>query len=55
MLQYSIVFFVISLLAAFAGFGDVVPADVATLPKMLFVIFLVGSVITFLMSLGRRT
>ncbi len=53
MLHYAVVFFVIALIAAFFGFGGIA-VGAASIAKILFVVFLIGAVITFLMSLGRR-
>jgi uncharacterized membrane protein YtjA (UPF0391 family) len=53
MLHYAVVFFVIALIAAFFGFGGVA-VGAASIAKILFIVFLIGAVITFLMSLGRR-
>jgi uncharacterized membrane protein YtjA (UPF0391 family) len=50
MLHYAVVFFVIALIAAFFGFGGVA-VGAASIAK---IVFLIGAVITFLMSLGRR-
>jgi len=53
MLHYAVVFFVIALIAAVFGFGGIA-AGAASIAKILFVVFLIGAVISFLMSLGRR-
>jgi uncharacterized membrane protein YtjA (UPF0391 family) len=53
MLYYAVVFFVIALIAAFFGFGGIA-VGAAGIAKILFVVFLIGAVISFLMSLGRR-
>ena len=53
MLHYAIVFFVIALIAAGFGFTGLA-AGAAGIAKMLFVLFLVGAVIAFFISLGRR-
>jgi uncharacterized membrane protein YtjA (UPF0391 family) len=53
MLHYAVVFFVIALIAAFFGFGGIA-VGAASIAKVLFVVFLIGAVVTFLMSLGRR-
>jgi uncharacterized membrane protein YtjA (UPF0391 family) len=50
MLHYAVVFFIIALIAAFFGFGGIA----AGIAKILFVVFLIGALITFLMSIGRR-
>ena len=53
MLHYAVVFFVIALIAAFFGFGGIA-VGAAGIAKILFVVFLIGAVVTFLMSMGRR-
>ena len=53
MLHYAVVFFVIALIAAFFGFGGIA-VGAAGIAKVLFVVFLIGAVVSFLMSLGRR-
>ena len=53
MLHYAVVFFVIALIAAFFGFGGIA-VGAAGIAKILFIVFMIGAVITFLMSLGRR-
>jgi uncharacterized membrane protein YtjA (UPF0391 family) len=53
MLHYAAVFFVIALVAAVFGFGGIA-VGAASIAKVLFIVFLIGAVITFLMSLGRR-
>jgi uncharacterized membrane protein YtjA (UPF0391 family) len=53
MLHYAVVFFVIALIAAFFGFGGIA-VGAASIAKILFVVFLIGALVTFLMSLGRR-
>jgi uncharacterized membrane protein YtjA (UPF0391 family) len=53
MLHYAVVFFVIALVAAFFGFGGIA-VGAAGIAKVLFVVFLIGAVISFLMSMGRR-
>jgi uncharacterized membrane protein YtjA (UPF0391 family) len=53
MLHYAAVFFVIALIAAVFGFGGIA-VGAAGIAKILFIIFLIGAVITFLMSMGRR-
>jgi uncharacterized membrane protein YtjA (UPF0391 family) len=54
MLYYAIVFFVIALVAALFGFGGIA-AGAAGIAKILFFAFLVIAIVTFLMSLARRT
>jgi uncharacterized membrane protein YtjA (UPF0391 family) len=51
MLYYAVVFFVIALIAAVLGFGGIA-ASAAWIARLLFVVFLIGAIITFL--LGRR-
>jgi uncharacterized membrane protein YtjA (UPF0391 family) len=53
MLHYAVVFFVIALVAAFFGFGGVA-VGAAGIAKVLFIVFLIGAIVSFLMSLGRR-
>jgi uncharacterized membrane protein YtjA (UPF0391 family) len=53
MLHYAVVFFVIALIAAFFGFGGIA-VGAAGIAKILFVVFLIGALISFLMSIGRR-
>jgi uncharacterized membrane protein YtjA (UPF0391 family) len=51
MLHYSIVFLVVALIAALFGFG-VIASTAAGIAKVLFLVFLVLFVVSFL--LGRR-
>jgi uncharacterized membrane protein YtjA (UPF0391 family) len=51
MLHYAVVFLVIALSAAVFGFGGIA-AGAAGVAKLLFVIFLIGAVVSFLMH-GR--
>jgi uncharacterized membrane protein YtjA (UPF0391 family) len=53
MLHYAVVFFIIALIAAFFGFGGIA-VGAAGIAKILFVVFLIGAIVSFLMSLGRR-
>ena len=53
MLHYAVVFFIIALVAACFGFGGIAVGAVG-IAKILFVVFLIGALISFLMSLGRR-
>jgi uncharacterized membrane protein YtjA (UPF0391 family) len=53
MLHYAVVFFIIALIAAVFGFGGIA-VGAAGIAKILFIVFLIGAVISFLMSLGRR-
>jgi uncharacterized membrane protein YtjA (UPF0391 family) len=53
MLHYAVVFFVIALIAAVFGFGGIA-AGAAGIAKILFFVFLIGAVITFLFSITRR-
>jgi uncharacterized membrane protein YtjA (UPF0391 family) len=53
MLHYAAVFFVIALVAAFFGFGGIA-VGAAGIAKILFIVFLAGAIIAFLMSMGRR-
>jgi uncharacterized membrane protein YtjA (UPF0391 family) len=52
-LHYAVVFFIIALVAACFGFGGIAVGAVG-IAKILFVVFLIGALISFLMSLGRR-
>jgi uncharacterized membrane protein YtjA (UPF0391 family) len=54
MLYYAIVFFVIALIAALFGFGGIA-AGAAGIAKILFFAFLIIAIVTFLMSLARRS
>jgi uncharacterized membrane protein YtjA (UPF0391 family) len=49
MLYYAVVFFVIALVAAVFGFGGIAAGAVG-IAKILFVVFLIGAIVTFLMS-----
>ena len=53
MLHYAIVFFVIALIAAVFGFGGIA-AGAVEIGKILFFVFLIVAVITFVMSLLRK-
>lgn len=53
MLHYAVVFFVIALVAALFGFGGIA-TGAAGIAKILFVLFLIGAIVTFFISLGRR-
>jgi len=53
MLHYAIVFFVIALVAALFGFGGIA-AGASEIAKILFFIFLVIAVVTFIASLIRK-
>ena len=53
MLHYAIVFFVIALVAAVFGFGGIA-AGAVEIGKILFFVFLVVAVVTFVMSLLRK-
>ncbi len=53
MLYYAVVFFVVALIAAVFGFTGIT-SSAAGISKILFVMFLIGAVITFFISLGRR-
>ena len=52
MLQWTVVFFVIAIIAAVLGFGGIA-ASAAGIAKILFVIFLVVAIITFFVGRGR--
>ena len=51
MLHYAVVFLVSALIAAVFGFGGIA-AGAAGIAKILFVVFLIGAIVTFLMN-GR--
>ena len=51
MLHYAVVFLIIALIAAVFGFGGIA-VGAAGIAKVLFVIFLIGAVVSFLMH-GR--
>ncbi len=53
MLYWSLVFFVVALIAAVLGFGGLA-AGMATIAKILFFLFLVMFVISLLVGLGKR-
>ena len=53
MLHYAVVFFVIALVAALFGFGGIA-AGASEIAKILFFIFLVVAVVTFIASLIRK-
>jgi uncharacterized membrane protein YtjA (UPF0391 family) len=53
MLHYAVVFFIIALIAAVFGFGGIA-VGAAGIAKILFIVFLIGAVVSFLMSMGRR-
>lgn len=53
MLHYSIVFFVIALIAAVFGFGGIA-AGAVEIGKILFFIFVVLAVVSFITSLVRK-
>ena len=52
MLHYAAVFFVIAIIAAVLGFGGIA-AGAAGIAKSLFVVFLIGAIITFLVGRSR--
>jgi uncharacterized membrane protein YtjA (UPF0391 family) len=53
MLHYAVVFFIIALIAAVFGFGGIA-VGAAGIAKILFIVFLIGAVVSFLLSMGRR-
>ncbi len=53
MLHYAVIFLVIALVAALFGFGGIAAGAVG-IAKILFVVFLIAAVVTFIMN-GRRT
>ncbi|WP_019450300.1 DUF1328 domain-containing protein [Cupriavidus sp. BIS7] len=53
MLQYALVFFIVALIAAVFGFGGIA-AGAVEIAKILFFIFLVVALVTFVLGLVRR-
>lgn len=53
MLYYAAVFFVIALIAAIFGFGGIV-VEAASMAKLLFLIFVIGFIISLVMGLIQR-
>jgi uncharacterized membrane protein YtjA (UPF0391 family) len=53
MLHYAVVFFVIALVAALFGFGGIAASAVG-IAKVLFVIFLVLAIVSFLVGQMRK-
>lgn len=53
MLRYAVIFFVIALVAALFGFGGIA-AGAVEIAKILFFVFLVLAVVSFLVGLLRR-
>jgi len=53
MLQYALVFFIVALIAAIFGFGGIA-AGAVEIAKILFFIFLVVALVTFVLGLVRR-
>jgi uncharacterized membrane protein YtjA (UPF0391 family) len=53
MLHYAVVFFVIALIAALFGFGGIA-ASAMGIGKILFIVFAVLAVATFLMGILRQ-
>lgn len=53
MLHYAIVFFVVALIAAVFGFGGIA-AGAVEIAKILFFIFVIMAVVTFVISLVRK-
>ena len=54
MLHYAVVFLVIALIAAFFGFGGIV-AGAVEIAKILFFIFVVMAIVTFVAGLLKRS
>lgn len=54
MLHYAVVFFVIALIAALFGFGGIAAGAVG-IAKVLFFIFVILAVATFVLSLIRKS
>ena len=53
MIHYAIVFFVIALVAALFGFGGIA-AGAVEIAKILFFVFVIMAVVTFVIGLGRK-
>ena len=53
MLHYAVVFLVIALIAAVFGFGGIA-AGAVEIAKLLFFVFIVMAVVTFMVGLLRR-
>jgi uncharacterized membrane protein YtjA (UPF0391 family) len=53
MLHYAVVFLVIALIAAVFGFGGIA-AGAVEIAKILFYVFLIVAVVTFVMGLLRK-
>jgi uncharacterized membrane protein YtjA (UPF0391 family) len=54
MLHYSVIFLVIALVAALFGFGGIA-AGAVEIAKILFFIFAVMAIVTFVFSLVKKT
>lgn len=54
MLRYAVVFLVIALVAAVFGFGGIA-AGAVEITKILFFVFLLMAVVTFIVGLVRKT
>jgi len=54
MLHYAVVFLVIALIAAVFGFGGIA-AGAVEIAKILFFVFVIMAVITFVISLVRKS
>jgi uncharacterized membrane protein YtjA (UPF0391 family) len=54
MLRYAVIFFVIALIAAVFGFGGIASGAVG-IAKILFFVFLLMALVSFVMSLIRKT
>jgi uncharacterized membrane protein YtjA (UPF0391 family) len=52
MLHYAIVFLIIALIAAVFGFGGIA-VGAASIAKVLFVVFLIGAIVSFFMHSRR--
>lgn len=53
MLRYAVIFFIIALVAALFGFGGIA-AGATEIAKILFFVFLVIAVITFVLNLLQK-
>jgi uncharacterized membrane protein YtjA (UPF0391 family) len=53
MLHYALIFFLVAIVAAVFGFGDISAAS-ASIAKVLFFVFLVVFLVTLVMGVARR-
>lgn len=52
MLRYSVIFFVLAIVAGIFGFGGIA-AGAASIAKILLVVFLIGAAVTFVLNLAK--